>query len=64
MATVKKNVTIRLRTSFNNMYVGDESAVEMNDIVQGWLNAGLAEVVDDGTNQARPGGAEPEPVKG
>lgn len=59
MARAKtETVRIRMRLSFNNMYEGDEAEVELTEKVRRWLDNGLAEVVDDGTDQARPGGAE------
>lgn len=54
--------TIRIRTAFNNMYPGDEATVEITPLVQGWIDAGLAERVTDGTNPAGPGSAEPATV--
>lgn len=54
-----KTVRIRMRFSFNNVYEGDEAEVELTDKVQSWLEHGLAEVVDDGTDPAGPGSAEP-----
>lgn len=60
MARMKKTVHLRIRTSFNGMQIGDDAVVELNATVQGWLNAGVAEVIEDGEDQARPGGAEPD----
>ena len=49
---------VRVRTAFNGMHAGDEALLEIDARVQGWINAGVVEVVD-GTDQARSGGAEP-----
>lgn len=63
---MRKNVTalIRIRTSFNNMYVGDEATVEVTPLVQGWIDAGLAEVVAGGTDPAGQGSTQPAVVQG
>jgi hypothetical protein len=52
-------VRVRVITSFNEMRQGDEAEIEINSIVQGWINAGLVVIVD-GTSPAGPGGAEPD----
>ena len=57
MARKAETVRLRIRTSFNNMYEGDEADVVMNDRIRGWIEAGVAEVMD-GQDQAGPGGAE------
>lgn len=56
--TVPKRIRIKIRTSFNDLVQGDEATLELTPRVQGWLDAGLAEVIPDGTGKARPGGAE------
>lgn len=53
-------VRLRVLVSFNGMRVGDEAEVAMSPLVQGWINAGMAEVVRGGKDQAGPGGAEPD----
>lgn len=58
--TAPERIHIRARTSFNEIVQGQEATVEMNAKVQGWLNAGLVEVVHDGTTEAGPGSAEPD----
>ena len=58
MARTTKTVRLRALKSFSGMHAGDVSSGELTPRVQGWINAGLAEVVTDGPNQARPGGAE------
>lgn len=47
---VKKEVTalIRVRTAFNGMRIGDEATLPLNEKVQGWIEAGLVEVVEPG----------------
>lgn len=55
-----KTVRIRMRFSFDNVYEGDESEVELTEKVERWLESGLAEVVDDGTDPTGPGGSEPD----
>lgn len=52
-------IRIRIRTSFNNMYEGDEANIDLTPLVQGWIDAGLAEVVSGGTDPAGPSSAEP-----
>jgi hypothetical protein len=59
MAAKKTPVRVRVRTSFNGMVAGDEADVELNARVQGWLNAGLMEVVS-GESTAGPGSTEPD----
>lgn len=51
---------IRVRSSFNGMRKGDTATVELDERVQGWVRAGLVEVTGHGTDQAGPGGAEPD----
>lgn len=53
-----QTVRLRIRTSFNDVYEGDESDVVLDDRVRGWIEAGLAEVIS-GKDSAGPGGAEP-----
>lgn len=50
-------VRIRVRTSFNGMYAGDEADVVLDSRVAGWVEAGVVEVLD-GQDQAGPGGSE------
>lgn len=59
--TRRKNGPVRIRvlTSFNGMVRKDEADVHLSARVQGWIDAGLVEVVDGGKDQARPGGTEP-----
>ena len=52
-------VRVRARVSFNGLHRGDEGDVIMNEVMQGWIDAGLMEVID-GTGEAGPGGAEPD----
>jgi hypothetical protein len=66
-------VRIRILVGFNNLRAGDESVTDLDPRVQGWVNAGLAEIVstetvpmelelevsDGGADPAGPG--EPEP---
>jgi hypothetical protein len=55
-----KTVRVRARLSFDNVYEGDESETELTEKVQRYLDAGLLEVVGDGTDPAGPGGSEPD----
>lgn len=57
-------VHVRILRSFNGLRKGDEATLELNAKVQGWIGAGLAEVVDGGKDPAGPGGAEPDPGAG
>lgn len=59
---VPKTVQVRVkaRTSFNEIVQGDEATLELTPKVQGWINAGLVEVVNDGEAEAGPGSAEPD----
>ncbi len=59
-ARALKYARVRVLTSFNGMRRGDEADVELNPRVQGWVNAGLVEVIGSGTGAAGPGGAEPD----
>jgi hypothetical protein len=59
MARIAKNVTIRARVSFNMVQIGDTANVPLDARVQGWLDAGLVEVIH-GAGQAGPGSAEPD----
>ncbi|MFE4535693.1 hypothetical protein ACFRKB_11495 [Streptomyces scopuliridis] len=58
--TRKKPTRVRIEvlTSFNGMVAGDTGTVDLDERVQGWINAGLVKVVDSGTDQAGPSGAE------
>lgn len=60
MARIKKSVTVRVRVSFNGMEEGDVCTVELTPRVQGWINAGVAEVTDSGTDQAGPSSVVPD----
>lgn len=53
---------IRVRTSFEDLRRGDEAVVDLNVRVQGWLEAGLVEVVGGGEGEAGPGSFEPAAV--
>lgn len=60
-----KFVTLRVRHSFNGMYAGDTATVELNERVQGWINAHVVEVIDTGAevtdsaeSETGPGGPE------
>lgn len=53
-----KSVTIRVLTSFNGMHRGDESTIPLSSTVQGWINAGLVEVMARGTDPAGQGAVE------
>lgn len=50
-----KSELIEIVVSFNGMYAGDTANVIIDERVQGWINAGLAKVVDSGADQAGPG---------
>jgi len=54
----QKTVRVRVLTSFNGMYAGDEADLPLTARVQGWVNAGLAEI--DGESATGPGGSEPD----
>lgn len=58
--TAPKTLRIRVRTSFNDLVRGDEADLELTPKVQGWLNAGLVEVVPDGASEAGQSSAEPD----
>lgn len=58
--SMKKSVDIRIRVSFNGMEAGDVCTVDLSPRVQGWINAGVAEVVDSGTDQTGPSSALPD----
>ena len=68
MAARRKTVTVpvekfglrrvRVLVAFGDLKPGDETDLPLNPCVQGWINAGLAKVVDDGTGQAGQGRAE------
>lgn len=57
----KKPRTVRVRAllSFHDIRRGDESTVTLDPIVQGWINAGLVEVIDGGKDSPRQGSAKP-----
>jgi len=55
-----KTVRVRALVSFDLVEVGDEADLELDERVQGWINAGVAEVVDGGADPAGPSGAEPD----
>ena len=48
---------IEILVPFNGMYAGDTADVVIDPTAQGWINAGLAKVVDSGADQAGPGAA-------
>lgn len=58
--STKKSVELRIRVSFNGMEAGDVCTVDLSPRVQGWINAGVAEVVDSGTDQTGPSSALPD----
>lgn len=60
--TAKKTKTVRVRAtvSFHDIRRGDESTIALDPIVQGWINAGLLEVIDGGKDSARQGSAKPD----
>ncbi|MGS2588101.1 hypothetical protein [Streptomyces hebeiensis] len=54
-----RRAEVTVLVSFNGMVAGDTATVDVNERVQGWINAGLAREVNGGTSTARPGSAEP-----
>lgn len=46
---------VRVLVSFNDVQAGDEAILPIDTRVQGWISAGLVEVVPDGTGAAGPG---------
>ena len=59
MTRTVKTVHVRALHSFNEIQKDDEADLELTPRVQGWINAGLMEVLGGGADQAGPGGAEP-----
>lgn len=58
-----KLVTIRVNVAFNGLYKNDTADVVLDDRVQGWINAGLAAVID-GADQAGPGRSQQDDSRG
>ena len=56
MARKKNTVRVRALISFNDVQAGDTADLALDARVQGWINAGLVEVVGGGTGTAGPGG--------
>lgn len=59
-ARTKQLVHIKALVSFNSIHKGDDAVVEITPRVQAWIDAGMVKVIEDGKDQARPGGAEPD----
>ena len=51
---------VRVLRSFNGFRAGDEADTVVDQMIRGWIDAGLMKVVGDGTDPAGPGGAEPD----
>lgn len=69
----RTTVRIKVNRAFNGMYKGDQALVPLDDVVRGWVRAGLVLVVGggSGTSEAGPGGpaqgdagSEPERAEG
>ncbi|MEU7010366.1 hypothetical protein [Streptomyces sp. NPDC046332] len=63
--TRKKLITarVRARRSFMDIREGHEATVVVDSVVQGWIDAGhmdIVEEVDGGEDPAGPGSAEPD----
>ena len=56
---MSETVHVRVLVSFDAVRAGDVAHLERTPRVQGWIDAGLVEVLD-GTAEAGPGGAEPD----
>ena len=69
MAASKKRkiVTVEVTRSFDNFRVGDSATVELDPLVQGWVNAGvmrLREAVQGGEDTAGQGATGPHDLGG
>lgn len=69
MAASKKRkiVTVEVTRSFDNFRVGDSAMVELDPLVQGWVNAGvmrLREAVQGGEDTAGPGATGADDLRG
>lgn len=64
MARTKKSetetVTIRVLTSFDGFRQGEQYTGAWDALLQGWVNAGLMEVIEGGKDPAGPSSAEPD----
>ena len=56
---MSETVHVRVLVSFDAVRAGDVAHLERTPRVQGWIDAGLVEVLD-GKDQAGPGSAEPD----
>jgi hypothetical protein len=59
MAKRFETVHIHVLVSFGDVKAGDLAHLERTPRVQGWIDAGLVEVLDDGESEAGQGAAEP-----
>jgi hypothetical protein len=58
MAKRFETVHIHVLVSFGDVKAGDLAHLERTPRVQGWIDAGLVEVLDDGESEAGQGAAE------
>jgi len=57
-----ESVRIRVRIPFSGMYEGDEAAVELTEVTQGWVNLGYVEVIEGaGYGEGAFGQSSPKP---
>ena len=53
-------VHVRATLSFNGFRLGEEAVREDTPSLRAWVSAGCLEVIDSGTDQTGPSGAEPD----